>query len=268
MPGGDIGGIIASGRGRRSARPHLLLHRAGHEVVNPQRPTVHALDMDTGAIVWQNTGATGAAGDASFGPVSAVPGVVIVGSVITPHLRMYDARSGALVADHTLGAPGTVSGIASGAAVLDGTLLVGAGIGTRTSGGSSPGDFAANTPSALVALCVPGTPGCTPPTLQPGGVSVVEGNSGTTAVAVPFTLSRPIGKAVTVEWTTLSSEAESPVDFVAASGRLTFAALETQKTVTVLVNGDTLDERDETFLVSFRIPPTRGSAASTGSRSA
>ena len=111
-------------------------------------------------MVWQNTTATAfPAGDASYGATSSVPGVVIVGSVITPHLRLYDATDGALLLDRNIGQPGTFSGIGSGAAVLDGTLVVGTGIGARSSGGSSPGDFAANTPSAVVALCVPGAPG-------------------------------------------------------------------------------------------------------------
>ena len=89
--------------------------------------------------------------------------MVIVGSVMTPHLRIFDADDGALLLDRNIGHPGTLSGIASGAAVVDGTVLVGAGIGTRTSSGSSPGDFAAYTPSALVALCVEGTPACDSP---------------------------------------------------------------------------------------------------------
>jgi outer membrane protein assembly factor BamB len=255
VPGGATGGILGTAAVDETARRVYFSTAPGGDVGNPQRPTVHALDLDTGAIVWQNTSATSLpAGDASFGPVSAVPGVVIVGSVVTPHLRMYDSATGALLVDRIVGNPGTFSGVASGAAVLDGTLVVGAGIGTRSSGGSSPGDFAANTPSALVALCVPGTAGCQPPHLVPGGATVVEGNAGTTTIEVPVTLSRPIGQAVTVQWTTLPSEATAPSDYVATSGTLTFAPLETQKTATIHVNGDTLDERDEMLLVSFRNP--------------
>ena len=163
-PGGDTGGVIGTASVDEAARRVSLSTAPGDDVVAPQQPTVHALNLDSGAVIWQNTGATGLAGDASFGPTSAVPGVVIVGSVVTPHLRMYDATNGALLLDRNIGEPGTLSGIASGAAVVDGTVVVGGGIGTRTSGGSSPGDFTANTPSALVALCVPGTPDCAPPT--------------------------------------------------------------------------------------------------------
>ena len=85
----------------------------------PQRPTVHALDLDTGAIVWQNQLVDALGGDASYGPTSSVPGVVIVGSVITPHLRMFDADDGTLLVDRNIGFPGGLSGISSGAAVID-----------------------------------------------------------------------------------------------------------------------------------------------------
>jgi hypothetical protein len=153
-----------------------------------------------------------------------------------------------------VGAPGTFSGVASGSVVLDGTLIVGAGIGTRTRTGSSPGDFTANTPSAVVALCVPGTPGCALPTIEPGLGTVVEGDNGTTTLEVPVSLSRPIGDTVTVDWTTIASQATAPADFVAASGTVTFEPTETAKTVSITVNGDENVEPDETLLVSFRDP--------------
>jgi len=43
---------------------------------------------------------------------------------------------------------------------VDGMLLVGSGIGTRTRTGSGPSDITAGAPSPLTALCVPGTPTC------------------------------------------------------------------------------------------------------------
>ncbi len=181
VPGGPIGGVIATASVDEPARRVFFSTGPGEDVGAPQRPTVHALDLDTGAVVWQNTTATSfPAGDASYGPTSSVPGVVIVGSVITSHLRLYDATDGALLLDRNIGQPGTLSGIGSGAAVLDGTLVVGTGIGARSSGGSSPGDFAADTPSAVVALCVPGSPGCPAPrpVIVPGGVTVTEGTGG------------------------------------------------------------------------------------------
>ncbi|GAB5452423.1 MAG: hypothetical protein Hals2KO_27510 [Halioglobus sp.] len=163
VPGGKIGGIIATASVDEAARRIYASTAPGFEVTAPQRPTVHALDMDNGAVYWQSTETGFPGGDASYGPTSAVPGVVIVGSVITPHLRLFDADNGTLLYDEVIGEPETLSGIASGAAVIDGTLVIGAGIGARSGGGSSPGDFAANTPSAIIALCVPGAPDCPVP---------------------------------------------------------------------------------------------------------
>src|SRR6185369_14341809 len=40
-------------------------------------------------------------------------------------------------------------------------------------------------------------------------------------------------------------------DYVAASGVLTFAPGESSKSITVLVNGDTVNEPDETFVVNL-----------------
>ena len=182
---------------------------------------------------------------------------MIVGSVITPHLRLYDAADGTLLLDRNIGQPGTLSGIGSGAAVLDGTLVVGTGIGARSSGGSSPGDFAANTPSAVVALCVPGAPGCPapPPVIVPGGVTVTEGTGGLTTARVPLRLSSASSEPVTVEWETLDLPGHAGhTDVVAASGTVTFAPRQTEASVEVEVRGDRLDELDEYAVVRFHDP--------------
>ena len=148
-------------RSTRRARRVVLLDRArlGPVTRRSSRPSTRSTSTPV-----RSSGRTpvrpASPADASFGPTSGVPGVVIVGSVVTPHLRIYDATDGTLLLDRNVGSPGTLSGIASGAAVLDGTLVVGAGIGARSSGGSSPGDFAANTPSASSRCACRDTPGC------------------------------------------------------------------------------------------------------------
>ncbi len=263
VPGGEIGGIIATASVDEAAGRVLFSTAPGEDVIAPQRPTVHALDIDTGAVLWQNTGATTfPAGDASYAPTSSVPGVVIVGSVITPHLRLYDSDDGTLLLDRVIGEPGSFSGIGSGAAVLDGTLVVGTGIGARSSGGSSPGDFAADTPSAVVALCVPGAPGCTggpPPTIVPRGTTVTEGDRGTATATVPVELSRRWSQPVTVEWETVAFPGQADLDdVVAASGTVTFAPGQTQASVTVEVRGDRLDEIDEYAVLRFHDPVGAG----------
>jgi outer membrane protein assembly factor BamB len=252
VPGGAIGGIIATAAIDESARRVLFSTAPGDDVVDPQRPTVHALDLDTGAILWQNVGATGLPGDASYAPTSAVPGVMIVGSVITPHLRFYDTATGALVADHPVPAQETFSGVATGAAVVDGTVITGAGIGARSSGGSSPGDFAAMTPSAIVAFCVPGAPGCSMPEIVPHPASITEGDSGTRVLRVPVTTRHRGPSELRVRWTTLPGRAKAPADYVAASGTLVIPRGADEAEVEITVRGDVLDEAlDDDFAIRF-----------------
>jgi hypothetical protein len=98
------------------------------------------------------------------------------------------------------------------------------------------------------------------PTIVPGAVTVAEGSSGTRTMSVPVTLSGPSFQTVTASWSTIrpaglgGAPADTPADYVAASGTVTFAPGETAKTVTITVNSDALDELDEYLLVAFTAP--------------
>ena len=70
---------------------------------------------------------------------------------------------------------------------------------------------------------------------------------------------------MTVDYATADGTATAPSDYDAASGTLTFAAGQTSKTVTVTVNGDTLDEANETFNVNLTNPTNATIADSQGS---
>jgi outer membrane protein assembly factor BamB len=159
-PGGFADGILATAAVDEAARRVYFTTAGGSNPAMPQRPTVHTLNLDTGAIVWQNVGATGLAGDASFGPASAVSGLLLIGSAVRPHLRIYDTTTGKLLYQQVVQSPATLGGIASGAVVVDGTVLVGGGVGARSSNPTSPSELASRTPADLVALCVPGAPSC------------------------------------------------------------------------------------------------------------
>ena len=87
------------------------------------------------------------------------------------------------------------------------------------------------------------------PSLSVGDVSREEGNAGTTDFAFTVALSAPSGKRVTVDWATANGSARDDSDFTAGSGTLTFAPGETEKTATVAVTGDALNEPDEAFSV-------------------
>ncbi len=82
-----------------------------------------------------------------------------------------------------------------------------------------------------------------PPTVVPGGGVVLEGDEGTTMLAVTVSLSAPSGNTVTVDWTTGATVQPEPgVDFDAASGTVVFAPGETSKTIPIVVHGDLVDE--------------------------
>jgi hypothetical protein len=93
------------------------------------------------------------------------------------------------------------------------------------------------------------------PSLSIGDVTVaVEGNSGTTNAVFTVTLSAASGQTVTVGFATANGTASSGTDYVASSGTLTFAPGATTQSVTVVVDGDVLDEPNETFLVNLSGP--------------
>jgi hypothetical protein len=89
------------------------------------------------------------------------------------------------------------------------------------------------------------------PSLAIDDVTVTEGNSGVTNATFTASLSAASATAVTVDFATADDTATAPGDYTAASGTLTFAPGETTKTITVLVNGDTLVEPNETFFVNL-----------------
>jgi polyvinyl alcohol dehydrogenase (cytochrome) len=152
VPGGDIGGILATAAVDEVDRRVHFSTAAGDRATNlpplpPQMPTLHALDLDTGAVVWDNGPGPGLL--ASFAPTSAITGVAFFGTVPGTTLRAHRTigDDGSLLASFTFGA----IALASAPVAIDGTLLVGGGIG--------PG-ATATIPGKLTALCVPGTRAC------------------------------------------------------------------------------------------------------------
>ncbi len=89
-----------------------------------------------------------------------------------------------------------------------------------------------------------GTFPCDSPVVVPGVGFVTEGDSGTTTMHVPVTLSHPSSKTVTVEWETIDSLAQpqAGVDYAPGSGTVTFLPGETSGTASFTVYGDTIDE--------------------------
>ncbi len=98
--------------------------------------------------------------------------------------------------------------------------------------------------------------------------SVLEGSTGTSVVLrVPFDLSHPYAKTVTVRWRTVDG-ADEPYassakgDFIAASGVLAYPAGTTRQYAQVTVKGDKVIEPDELVAISIS-DPTNATLAGT-----
>ena len=105
------------------------------------------------------------------------------------------------------------------------------------------------------------------PTLAINNVSLTEGNSGTKAFTFTVTLSSASTSPVTVQYASADGTATvANNDYVPTSGTLSFAPGQTQQTITVLVNGNTVVEPDETFYVKLSNPTnaTLGVTQGTG----
>ena len=110
----------------------------------------------------------------------------------------------------------------------------------------------------MVILGKPNTVNTPPPAVTPvfsiSDVTVPEGDTGT--VDATFIVSgAPMAGTVSVSYATADGTAKvDDGDYVASSGQLTFADGVTSQTVTIKVNGDTVDEPLETFAVGLSAP--------------
>jgi hypothetical protein len=91
--------------------------------------------------------------------------------------------------------------------------------------------------------------------LSIGDATAEEGDTGTTTFTFPVHLSSPSAQIVTVNYSTSNGTAVSPSDYTAIpNGSLTFSPGEVDKTISVTVKGDLLNEQDETFFVTLSSP--------------
>ena len=89
------------------------------------------------------------------------------------------------------------------------------------------------------------------PTVGIDNVSTGEGDVGTTTATFTVTLSAASGKPITVDYASADGTAVAPGDYTGVSGTLSFAPGQVSKTVDVNIQGDVLDEFDETFTVQL-----------------
>ena len=88
-------------------------------------------------------------------------------------------------------------------------------------------------------------------------IVVVEGN-GQTSATLTVTLSAPAAAAITLNFATMADDGPNPAtagqDYTTTTGTVTFAAGESEKTITVPILGDRVLEPDETFRVILSTP--------------
>lgn len=104
------------------------------------------------------------------------------------------------------------------------------------------------------------------PTLSVNDPIVQEGNAGGTVAAFTVRLIGASEEPVTVDYSTINGSALNPTDYLETVGTLTFAPGDTAERVEVRVNGDTVVEPNESFLLNLTNPTnavlahTRGAA--------
>jgi hypothetical protein len=87
------------------------------------------------------------------------------------------------------------------------------------------------------------------PSLSIGDVTVTEGDEGTQKANFAVRLSQASEQTVTAEFVTEDDTAKAGEDYEAQTGIVSFAAGEVEKTISVKVSGDRLQELTETFKV-------------------
>jgi Ca2+-binding RTX toxin-like protein len=93
------------------------------------------------------------------------------------------------------------------------------------------------------------------PSITISDATVSEGNSGAATATFTVTLTPASGRTVSVNFSTVDGTATAANgDYVSNTGTLTFSPGETVKVITVLVNGDTSVEADESFIVNLTAP--------------
>ena len=95
-----------------------------------------------------------------------------------------------------------------------------------------------------------------PPSITINDVSVTEGNAGTVDAVFTVSMSEATasGQVATVEYATGDNTATANDDYVSTSGTISFPAGTTTQTISVTVNGDQIDEQDETFFLNIKRP--------------
>lgn len=226
----------------------------GVRLQNATGTTISALEVAYTGEQWRNGGATGSAATQTIAfsyligapavtgslaefqqPGVAVPALDFTGPVTTGSAAALNGNLAANRTDRSF----TISGI---------SLPPGGEIMLRW---SDPDHTGSDHGLAIDDVTVIARGAATGPELSVGDVTLAEGDSGTTAFTFAIGLSAPApAGGVTFDVATVEDSATAPSDYAAlALTGVTIPAGSDVTTVTVLVNGDTLPEDDEVFLL-------------------
>src|ERR1043166_152157 len=97
-------------------------------------------------------------------------------------------------------------------------------------------------------------PGPPLPGISINDVTITEGNAGTTSANFTVALSAASTDTVTVQFATADGTATAGSDYVSNSGTVTFNPGQVSQPVSITVNGDTVEELNETFFVNLTNP--------------
>jgi hypothetical protein len=142
--------------------------------------------------------------------------------------------------------------------------------GTITSGQATSMFTSTSNSDGTATATVDGQPATTvinvtSPTFSINDVTMNEGNSGPTSFVFTVTKTGSTPFTSTVDFATVNGTATvADNDYVANSGTLTFGPTDTMMQVTVIVNGDTKYEADETFTVELSNPTVAGESITGG----
>ncbi len=181
-------------------------------------------------------------------------------------VTLSPAPASAATVNWAEGTGGTATSGTDYTAIAGGTLTFSAGTTTQTITVSVTGDTTheadetvvltlsnASTGTNIATASGTGTITNDDPGLTIDSPSVTEGDSGSANLVFTVTLDPASSSQVTVNYARTGGTATSGTDFtaLAASTTLTFAASETSKTITVSVTGDTINEANETVIVTL-----------------
>jgi uncharacterized repeat protein (TIGR01451 family) len=105
-----------------------------------------------------------------------------------------------------------------------------------------------------------------PPTISVADAATDEGDTGTHALTFRVSLSNPSSQVVTADFATADGTASAGADYWPTNGVITFPPGITEQFLSVQIQGDTVDEADETFYLVLSNPVNAGlgKASATG----